>query len=111
MNANPKLFRNFRQNITASTPTTLQIPQALNNFTKENCILEKLEAKLLMIFSRKSLGGPLPKSPKNIVIDINLCCSYFPSQHTQQTGHDLIQGVFFNWPPPESSKYKKVNLG
>ena len=46
MNANPKLFRNFRQNITASTPTTLQIPQALNNFTKENCVLEKIGAKL-----------------------------------------------------------------
>ena len=23
----------------------------------------------------------------------------------------LIQGVFFNWYPPKSSKYKKVNLG
>ena len=22
-----------------------------------------------------------------------------------------IQGVFFNWPPPKSSKYKKVTLG
>ena len=23
----------------------------------------------------------------------------------------IIQGVFFNWYPPKSSKYKKVNLG
>ena len=22
-----------------------------------------------------------------------------------------VQGGFFNWPPPKSSKYKKVNLG
>ena len=25
--------------------------------------------------------------------------------------YPYIQGVFFNWPPPESSKYKKVTLG
>ena len=23
----------------------------------------------------------------------------------------IIQGVFFNWPPPKSFKYKKVTLG
>ena len=88
MNANPKLFRNFRQNITtASTPTTLQIPQALNNFTKENCILEKVEAKLLLIFPGNAWGGPLPKLTNKYGIDIIFCSCYFPSQHTQQTGH------------------------
>ena len=66
MNANPKLFRNFRQNITASTPTTLQIPQALNNFTKENCIFSEIKKCLLLATAGTLMNKGLNKTKQRI---------------------------------------------